>query len=129
MCRCGSYLTGLRGSTGAHPEGGWFRRHGGSEVRIPESVLPWLCAARIAGTAILFALMPNQHSGAAYGAQRRDLVSPSRQPAVVEVGADRGTAETSILGPDIAAGQQPQVLVPAGHTGSAPGPPATSRAW
>ncbi|WP_165609845.1 cupin domain-containing protein, partial [Mycolicibacterium peregrinum] len=36
-------------------------------------------------------------------------------PLVLEIGADRNTAGTRLLGPDIEAGQHPQLLVPPGH--------------
>jgi len=99
-----------------HPEGGWFRETWRSEVTIPESGLaPGYIGPRSAGTAILFALMPDQHSDW-HTVRSAELWFHHRgSPLVLEIGSDRETAATHILGSDLAAGQHPQLLVPAGH--------------
>lgn len=46
-----------------HPEGGWFKETWRSEVTIPQAALPdGYPGPRVAGTAILFLLMPGQQS-------------------------------------------------------------------
>ena len=36
-------------------------------------------------------------------------------PLLLEIGAERDSAATVLLGPDVTAGEQPQVLVPPGY--------------
>jgi len=99
-----------------HPEGGWFKETWRSDVTIPESVLPaGYIGPRSAGTAILFALMPGQHSEW-HTVRSAELWFHHRgSPLLLDIGPDRDTAGRYVLGPDITAGQQPQLLVPAGH--------------
>lgn len=99
-----------------HPEGGWFRETWRSDVTVPESVLPpGYRGPRSAGTAILFALLPDQHSEW-HTVRSAELWFHHRgSPLLLEIGAERAVSETYVLGPDITAGQQPQLLVPAGH--------------
>lgn len=98
-----------------HPEGGYFRETWRSEVTVPASVLPpGYGGPRNAGTAILFALLPDQYSEWHTVRSAEIWFHHRGSPLLLEIGADRAAAETRVLGPDITAGQQPQVLVPAG---------------
>lgn len=99
-----------------HPEGGWFRETWRSELTVGESALPPdYVGPRSAGTAILFALMPGQHS-AWHTVRSAELWMYHRgSPLLLEIGRGRDTATTHVLGSDILAGEQPQVLVPPGY--------------
>mgnify|MGYP002144404020 FL=1 len=99
-----------------HPEGGWFRETWRSGLTIPAAELPSdYSGSRNAGTAILFLLMPGQQS-AWHTVRSAELWFFHRGgPLELEVGAERDTATTQLLGSDIIAGQQPQILVPPGH--------------
>ena len=99
-----------------HPEGGLFRETWRSELTIGAPALPPdYTGARSAGTAILFLLMPGQQS-AWHTVHSAELWFFHRgSPLLLEVGADRDTAGTVLLGADVAAGEQPQALVPPGH--------------
>lgn len=112
-----------------HPEGGWFRETWRSALTIPAAELPPdYSGPRHAGTAILFLLMPGQQS-AWHTVRSAELWFFHRGgPLELEVGAERDTATTQLLGSDIAAGQQPQFVVPPG-TGSAPAPSPENPAW
>lgn len=70
---------------------------------------------RQAGTAILFLLMPGQQS-AWHTVRSAELWFHHRgSPLLLEVGREQDSAHTVVLGPDIAAGEQPQSVVPPGH--------------
>jgi uncharacterized protein len=99
-----------------HPEGGWFRETWRSELAIAESALPPVYSGpRSAGTAILFLLMPGQQS-AWHTVRSAELWLFHRgSPLELEIGVEQDGATTHLLGADIDAGQQPQVLVPPGH--------------
>jgi predicted cupin superfamily sugar epimerase len=99
-----------------HPEGGWFRETWRSDLTLPPSVLPSdYTGPRQAGTAILFLLMPDQQS-AWHTVRSAEIWMHHRgSPLHLEVGRHRSVAHTHLLGPDIAAGQQPQFVVPPGH--------------
>lgn len=99
-----------------HPEGGWFAETWRSDLTLSDAVLPpGYTGARNAGTAILFLLMPGQQS--AWHALRSAEVWFYHRggPLLLEVGAEREAAATLVLGPEVAAGDRPQALVPAGH--------------
>ena len=97
-----------------HPEGGWFRETWRSEVSVS---VPGYQGARSVATAIYFALHPGERS-------RWHLVRSdelwcwhSGGPLALEFGGDGdepGPPVTRLLGADVRAGQQPQVLVPGG---------------
>lgn len=99
-----------------HPEGGWYRETWRSELVFPQSVLPSdYTGPRQAGTAILFLLMPGQQS-AWHTVRSAELWFHHRgSPLLLEVGREQDSAHTVVLGPDIAAGEQPQSVVPPGH--------------
>ncbi len=99
-----------------NPEGGWFRRMWVSDVTIGQSALPPdYTGPRSAGTAILFLLMPGQQS-AWHTVRSAELWLYHRgSPLLLDNGADRSDATTSVLGSDILAGELPQLLVPARH--------------
>lgn len=99
-----------------HPEGGWYRETWRSELTVSQSSLPsGYSGPRSAGTAILFLLMPGQQS-AWHTVRSAELWFHHRgSPLVLEIGAERDTAASLLLGPDISAGQHPQLLVPPGH--------------
>jgi predicted cupin superfamily sugar epimerase len=99
-----------------HPEGGWYRETWRSDLSIPTSALPpQYGGARNAGTAILFLLMAGQQS-AWHTVHSAELWLYHRgSPLVLEVGPQQSTAEPLLLGADINAGEQPQLLVPPGQ--------------
>jgi uncharacterized protein len=99
-----------------HPEGGWFRETWRSDLTMPQSALPPDYAGpRNAGTAILFLLMAGQQS-AWHTVRSAELWLYHRGgPLLLEVGPEQAGATTQVLGPDIVAGEQPQLVVPPGH--------------
>ena len=99
-----------------HPEGGWFRETWRSELTLGTDALPaGYDGPRSAGTAILFLLMPGQQS-AWHTVRGAEIWLHHRgSPVVLEVGPDRNEPTTLLLGPDLSAGQHPQVIVPPGH--------------
>ena len=89
-----------------HPEGGWYRQTWIADTAQGE---------RPAGTAILFLLRAGERSHW----HRVDAVEiwhfHAGAPLVLSVAAtSAGPAEQRVLGPDLAAGQMPQVIVPEG---------------
>ena len=99
-----------------HPEGGWFRETWRSDWIFDDSVLPpGYAGPRNAGTAILFALMPDQQS-AWHAVRGAELWLHHRgSPLLLEFGPEVGNATTYILGPDLGSGEHPQLVVPPGH--------------
>jgi predicted cupin superfamily sugar epimerase len=99
-----------------NPEGGWFRRTWRSDVTVSQSALPPdYTGPRSAGTAILLLLMPGQHS-AWHTVRSAELWLHHRgSPLLLDVGSERDSATTHVLGSDILAGERPQVLVPPRH--------------
>jgi uncharacterized protein len=109
-----------------HPEGGWYRETWRSDLVLGQPALPPdYTGPRNAGTAILFLLMPGQQS-AWHTVRSAELWLYHRgSPLLLEVGPDGrggqgpGTesqgATTHLLGADLAAGEQPQFVVPPGH--------------
>lgn len=100
----------------ANPEGGWFRRTWASDVTISQSALPPdYPGPRCAGTAILFLLLPGQQS-AWHMVRSAELWLHHRgSPLLIDIGVERSAATTKVLGSDVLAGEQPQLLVPARH--------------
>jgi predicted cupin superfamily sugar epimerase len=103
-----------------HPEGGWFRETWRAG---PESVPDGYPGPRAAATGIYFLLTPGQES--AWHRVRSDEVWlwHSGGPLTLLDGGDRDTPSdapsAATLGPDLAAGQRPQQVIPAGHWQSA----------
>jgi predicted cupin superfamily sugar epimerase len=99
-----------------HPEGGWFRETWRSNLTISQSALPpEYTGPRSAGTAILFLLMPGQQS-AWHTVRSAELWLYHRgSPLLLEVGPEQSTATTHVVGADVLASQQPQVVVPPGY--------------
>ncbi|MCV7122334.1 cupin domain-containing protein [Mycobacterium lacus] len=99
-----------------HPEGGWFREMWRSDLILSRSALPPdYTGPRSAGTAILFLLMPGQQS-AWHTVRGPELWLHHRgSPLLLDVGPERRCTTTQVLGSDIGAGEQPQLLVPARH--------------
>ncbi|MDV3129873.1 cupin domain-containing protein [Mycobacterium sp. 21AC1] len=99
-----------------HPEGGWYRETWRSELTVSQTALPaGYTGPRNAGTAILFLLMPGQQS-AWHTVRSAELWFHHRgSPLLLESGPEQDSATTHVLGPDVAARQQPQLLVPPGH--------------
>ncbi|WP_029151079.1 cupin domain-containing protein [Microbacterium indicum] len=95
-----------------HPEGGWFRRTwtGRDGVDTPAGPRP-------AVTGIHYLLAPGEES--AWHVVTSDEVWLWHGPGSLELslggsGERPGDATVVVLGPDLAAGDRPQVLVPAG---------------
>jgi uncharacterized protein len=97
-----------------HPEGGWFRETWRSAVTLHPSGYD---SPRATATAIYFLLHPGEES-------RWHLVRSAELwfwhlggPLELRLGGTGeapGAAESHLLGADVAAGQQPQLLVPPG---------------
>ena len=102
----------------AHPEGGFFAETWRTEQQIPAGALPAEYAGdRAAATGIYFLLAAGQHS--AWHLVRSDELWLWHRGAsvVLRLGGSGPTpgAVTEIrLGPDIAAGERPQVRIPGG---------------
>jgi predicted cupin superfamily sugar epimerase len=106
----------LRLDLSPHPEGGWFRETWRSELTVAQPALPAeYSGSRSAGTAILFLLMPGQHS-AWHTVRSAELWMHHRgSPLLLEIGPEQDGAQAHLLGSDIEEGEHPQVLVPPGH--------------
>ena len=107
-----------------HPEGGWYAetyRHPASTEVAGRS--------RSIGTAIHFLLLPGE-SSAWHRVASDELWFHHRGGALqlwlAGQGDEPGDPEEHLLGPDIASGQRPQLLVPGGHWQAAR--PATDEA-
>jgi uncharacterized protein len=100
----------------AHPEGGWYRETWRSDLTISQSALPdQYTGPRSAGTAILFLLMPGEVA-AWHAVRSAELWLFHRgSPLLLEIGRERSTATTHLLGSDVLRAQQPQLLVPPGY--------------
>lgn len=100
-----------------HPEGGWYRQTWVAEAAPGE---------RPAGTAILFLLQAGERSHW----HRVDAAEiwhfHAGAPLVLSIApTEAGPARDLLLGPDLAAGQEPQGIVPAHHWQAA----RTSGGW
>ncbi|TSD99436.1 cupin domain-containing protein [Skermania sp. ID1734] len=98
-----------------HPEGGWFRETWRSDIDIEPVGYP---GVRSAGTAILFLLLPGEES-AWHSVRGAELWFHHRGgPLRLGIGGDAphpGEPSHVRLGADVAAGEQPQILIPPGH--------------
>ncbi|WP_433057872.1 cupin domain-containing protein [Dactylosporangium sp. CS-033363] len=102
-----------------HPEGGWFRETWRSAVSFSP---PGYDGPRSAATAIYFLLNPGEES--AWHVVRSDELWfwHSGGPLTLRLGGagdQPGPGPSAVLGSDVAAGQRPQVLIPAGEWQSA----------
>lgn len=89
-----------------HPEGGWYRQTWRSAVDVePEGY----GGRRATATAIYFLLAPGEESRAHRVRSAEIWLWHSGGPLVLEFD-DRSV----VLGPDVRAGQQPQVVIPPG---------------
>ncbi len=101
-----------------HPEGGWYAETWHSEVSIPQGILPaGFPGARWAASAIYFLLLPGEQS-AWHTVRGAELWLHHRGGAIqLDIGSDGpepGNFDELLLGPDLLAGQRPQLIVPAG---------------
>jgi predicted cupin superfamily sugar epimerase len=98
---------------GPNPEGGWFKEMWHSDLTISQSALPSdYSGPRSAGSSILLLLMPGQQP-AWHTVRSAELWLHHRgSPVLLDVGSERDSATTHVLGSDMAAGEQPQVVVP-----------------
>ncbi|MFZ2242597.1 MAG: cupin domain-containing protein [Gordonia amarae] len=102
-----------------HPEGGWFAETWRSDVAVPrEALAADYPDSRAAGTAIYFLLLPGE-SSAWHTVRSAELWLYHRgSPVLLDLGGAGDTPEQAqaiVVGPDIAAGQQPQAIVPQRH--------------
>lgn len=98
------------------PEGGWIREMWRSDLTLNQSALPPdYIGPRSAGTSILVLLMPGQPS-AWHMVRSAELWLHHRgSPVLLDIGHERDSATTHVLGSDILADEQPQVLIPPRH--------------
>lgn len=100
-----------------HPEGGWFRETWRAPLELPAGALPDHPGPRSAGTAIYYLLGPGE-SSAWHTVRSAELWFWHRgAPLTLTLGGagERPTEPIGyVLGPDVAAGQVPQLLVPPG---------------
>ena len=100
-----------------HVEGGWFREFWRSEVTIPHSVLGSKYSGdRSAATSVYFLLNPGEQSNWHVVLSDELWIWQSGSPVLLTLGGSGDNPDSTqeiILGMDVAAGQQPQVLVPA----------------
>jgi hypothetical protein len=95
-----------------HPEGGWYRETWRSPVSFQPDGYP---GPRQAATAIYFLLQPGERSRWHVVASDELWLWHSGGPLLLRLGGATPTEERTIrLGADIAAGEQPQALVPGG---------------
>jgi predicted cupin superfamily sugar epimerase len=99
-----------------HPEGGWFRETWRSDITVEPASYP---GPRAAATAIYFLLHPGEQSR--WHVVRSDelWLWHSGGPLTLRFGGrgsrPGGDPVERTLGPDVAAGQHPQLLVPRGE--------------
>ena len=96
-----------------HPEGGWFRETWRSAVELsPDGY----AGPRASATCIYFLLGPGEESRWHRVRSTELWLWHSGGPLHVQLGGTDGSPgrpETKVLGPDVTAGQSPQVIVPA----------------
>jgi len=90
-----------------HPEGGWFRETWRADAAP---------GARLAGTAIYFLLRAGERSHWHKVDATEIWLFHAGAPLTLRIAeTDAGPARGHRLGPDLAAGQAPQIIVPADH--------------
>ncbi|WP_038596094.1 cupin domain-containing protein [Paenibacillus sabinae] len=101
-----------------HVEGGWFKEIWKSSVQIPQDLLGKdYSGPRPAASTIYFLLHPGEESQWHAVLSDEHWLWHAGSPLVLSLGGSGeqpGEVEEIILGLDIAAGQQPQAVVPAG---------------
>jgi predicted cupin superfamily sugar epimerase len=99
---------------GPHPEGGWYRQTWRSEVPLHPDGYP---GDRASATAIYFLLAPGEES-AWHRVRSAELWLWHRGgPLLLSLGGEGerpGDPQDAVLGPDVARGEHPQLVVPAG---------------
>jgi predicted cupin superfamily sugar epimerase len=98
----------------AHPEGGWYRRTWQSPVSVEP---PGYDGERPTATAIYFLLRPGEESRWHVVRSAELWFWHAGGPLLLRLGGAGGepaVATELLLGPDVGAGQQPQLLVPGG---------------
>ena len=112
-CALPDWATGL--ALQPHPEGGWFAETWRSEASVE---VPGYPGPRALGTAIYFLLLPGEES-AWHRVRSAELWFHHRGSALeLSLGGDGhqpSAASAHRLGPDVAKGETPQLLVPPGH--------------
>lgn len=96
-----------------HPEGGWY-----AETYRHPTTTATPAGARSLGTAIHFLLLPGESSAWHRVASDELWFHHRGGPLRLWLGGDAdtpGKADEHLLGPDVSAGERPQLLVPAGH--------------
>ena len=88
-----------------HPEGGWYRETWRADARAGE---------RAAGTAIYFLLKKGERSHWHYIDAAEIWHFYAGAPLKLSLSADGKKTSEHILGPDIASGARPQIVVPQG---------------
>lgn len=100
-----------------HPEGGWYKELWKASFEIPKGQLgEAYSGARFAATSIYFVLHPHEFSDWHTVLSDELWLWHAGSPLLLSLGgadADPHTTEEIVIGPDIAAGQRPQALVPA----------------
>ncbi|QSB15868.1 cupin domain-containing protein [Natronosporangium hydrolyticum] len=97
-----------------HPEGGWFRETWRSPLTLEP---PGYEGVRSVATAIYYVLHPGEESAWHVVRSPELWLWHSGAPLTLWLGGDGpepGAGEPYLLGADVAAGQQPQLLVPSG---------------
>jgi uncharacterized protein len=99
-----------------HPrEGGWFREtYRGGEQIAPSALPPRYGTPRSVGTAIYYLLTANTISALHRLASDEIFHFYAGSPVRMLQLFPDGTGKTLVLGPDLTAGQSPQVIVPQG---------------
>jgi len=101
----------------AHVEGGWFRETWRTALNIPHAALgPKYEGDRSAATAVYFLLHPGEVSNWHVVASDELWIWQSGSPLKLTLGGSGEQPDADqdiVLGMDVAAGQQPQALVPA----------------
>jgi hypothetical protein len=92
-----------------HPEGGWY-----AETYRHAATTGTPAGTRALGTAIYFLLMPGESSDWHRVAPDELWFHHRGGPLRLWIGDEPETATEHLLGPDVAAGQRPQLLVPGG---------------
>ena len=93
----------------SHPEGGWYRETWKSEVEFEPDGYG---GTRASATAIYFLLAPGEESRWHQVRSAEIWLWHSGGPLTLEYGETPEAAEAVTLGPDVRAGQQPQVVIP-----------------